>query len=940
WTTERLLNVARSLSLLDRNTTDDSALVSKLQGYRKSWMNNQPQGAEGLQSGGGVIVSGAAGFYMVSRINMSTTVDLFEEHDWLVLTYQSVITNQGGWYVNSTADWLDGGGGYRNDGIVAFVYQASMSTAQGYPIMWALENATTTIAITERRQTEEEVEQWNALGFSNYFDVGYGADSKANAAYAKSDIHSLPFATRPKSKRNSHYLSVPPAQRHQRLISARSTAEQPLDEQGYGYYDSEGTKPMVFILDSGFGYHPALDNLVEIGISPYASVTDWSYVVPNSITLPRIDPSRAWPENLRDAREFEQSIGHGTQVAMLAVGRTYGIAPDADVFIIKISNNYYDSNGGLQKALIQPGALEAAFEKVHRVVEATSRQGRAVVNLSAGLSTLQTARHPLWQAVFQAHMNEFDHNGVVFVQAAGNHGYRQPHRIWMNAVVPQRFGTSQNSIITVGGTDDHGRYWDATTPEGPPGIDLPGSITIWAQAVDVQARNVHGQETTQTGTSYASPQVAGLAAYALMQWPESFPGTGKEHNLAIKKKLVDMSYRRIPMAAQHTPGDPPSFPMPTDINVAYNNYWGPQGSCDASTPNGGTSGLSFARIFGRQTAEPDDDGYMCPHTSLIATPSPTPTTFVTSINPPSSVSTSDSSITIITTSSIMTGNVSLPTSAITSGATTTAPTRTSNSSSSMIMSSSFPPTNSSSTTQTSTSMWPTTPFITSESGTVWSYDLLTLTLPSDSAHSSSHTTTITLVGPVGGSISTTISLSGPTSTTTTSSGASSQSTSTSSSFTEPTSTTTTSSSTSSISTKPASTASPATSTATGPKPKPTEYHKGDGCGNDDCSSCASDDWHLDCTESDTEWNCACVWQSSCHGQVTGHCLDDCGKYKIGFCDTSLDQVTYPNGKCTCEQYSCREPRGCQSGTICPSGKDPTCHFNEVGAGLTGYCECG
>ncbi|KAI1260451.1 hypothetical protein F5Y18DRAFT_253706 [Xylariaceae sp. FL1019] len=946
WTTERLLNVARSLSLLDRNSTDNSALISKLQRYRNDWMNNQPQGAEGLKSGGGVIVSGAAGFHIVSRIDMSTTIDLFEIRSWWVETYETVITSQGGWYVNSTADWLDGGGGYRNGGEeynVGFGYLAEMSTAQGFPLIWALENATTTIAWTWLQRNAEDLERWQALNISEWADIGVGDAGKTNAAYARSFSETSSFASKSIFERDKHYFQVPPAMRHQRLISARSTSIEPLDKQGFGYYDSKGTKPLVIIIDTGFNYQ-APGNLEEIGISRAASLTDWSYVVPNRITLPGIDPAKAWPEAPTDAffelpAQAGSYIGHGTQVAMMAVGRTYGLAPFADVFIIKVANAYKDATGTLMNGRVEPTALNDAFENVHRVVGRRSRQRRAVVNLSLQLSPMPDIEAATWQRVFRFHMDKLDRNGVVFVQAAGNSGRGSSNPKWMSDQFPQKFGTRDNSMITVGGTDDHGRYWAKTTPEGPPGAAFPGSITIWAQAKDVTVKNAMGRETQFSGTSFAAPQVAGLAAYALMQWPGLFPNTGKEHTLAVKKKLVEMSYRRIPMAQQYSPDDKPVWARPTEINVAYNNYWGPQGNCDASISSRGTGELSFLQVFGRQTITPDDDGYMCPYAPLNPNSSPTPTTFMTSVSSSNIVSVSSgqsistnpvsanaSSVTTIATSNIVSSMSSLNLSS--SGFTQfTAVSGSVSLTSSSITSTGTNTTVTSVTQQSSTSAWPTTPFLTSESGSLLSYDFLTLTLPSDSAHSGPFTTTFTLVEPVGTSIFTTIylsePLSTPTSTKPTSSSASLQSTSTSISSTEPT-----------------STASSTTFTSTAPKPKPTEYHKGEGCGNDDCSSCAGDDWHLDCTESDTEWSCACVWQSGCDNQVTGHCLDDCGKYKINTCHTDVDRIAYPYGKCECTELHCRDPRGCRTGTTCPSGKEATCHINGVGGGLSGYCECG
>jgi subtilisin family serine protease len=52
--------------------------------------------------------------------------------------------------------------------------------------------------------------------------------------------------------KKNNWSPVPPAKDHQRLLSANSTNNLPLSQQGYGYYSPAGEGITVYVLDSGF----------------------------------------------------------------------------------------------------------------------------------------------------------------------------------------------------------------------------------------------------------------------------------------------------------------------------------------------------------------------------------------------------------------------------------------------------------------------------------------------------------------------------------------------------------------------------------------------------------------------------------------------------------------------------------------------------------------
>lgn len=82
--------------------------------------------------------------------------------------------------------------------------------------------------------------------------------------------------------------------------------------------------------------------------------------------------------------------GHGTPVAALAAGRTFGIAPQAGIYSIKVLQCGWKRCANGQIEIVQMGithrALRAATDQIEKVVKQRNLQGKAVVNLSWGKS--------------------------------------------------------------------------------------------------------------------------------------------------------------------------------------------------------------------------------------------------------------------------------------------------------------------------------------------------------------------------------------------------------------------------------------------------------------------------------------------------------------------------------------------------------------------------
>lgn len=126
--------------------------------------------------------------------------------------------------------------------------------------------------------------------------------------------------------------------------------------------------------------------------------------------------------------------------------------------------------------------------------------------------------------------------GIVIVIGGGN----RPERT-LGDVTPQRYGRVDNALITVASLDASGLFSKINTriAAARDGVDpeLTGAYTVNAQGGQVKVAVAHEQTYYRytDGASFASPQVAGLAAYFM-----GLPNNGLPANpvLAVKQKLV------------------------------------------------------------------------------------------------------------------------------------------------------------------------------------------------------------------------------------------------------------------------------------------------------------------------------------------------------------------------------------------------------------------
>lgn len=239
--------------------------------------------------------------------------------------------------------------------------------------------------------------------------------------------------------------------------------------------------------------------------------------------------------------------GHGTHVAGLVGGRTYGVAKGITLYAVKV----LDGNGDGTLGSITMGMMMAIEQASLR------KPRRGVINLSLG--------GPKSTLVDDAVISMVQ-NGLFVAIAAGN-DYGDAC-----AYSPSDLGGgANNGILTVGASD----IYDSRavfSNDGP-------CVDIFAPGVSIASDWFTGSTATEvlSGTSMATPLVLGVAALVLNQnltlspsevrsvvlqqaTPNVISGTSTSGDLLYS--LIDLSTIRLPITPAPTFVVPPPVPVP------------------------------------------------------------------------------------------------------------------------------------------------------------------------------------------------------------------------------------------------------------------------------------------------------------------------------------------------------------------------------------------
>ncbi|WP_199872897.1 S8 family peptidase [Inediibacterium massiliense] len=222
--------------------------------------------------------------------------------------------------------------------------------------------------------------------------------------------------------------------------------------------------------------------------------------------------------------------GHGTHVAGIAAGSGYanekytGIAPEANIIGIKV----LDETGS--------GSTSDILAGVQWTIDNKDKYNIKVLNMSLGSPADKSYQQdPLAKAAAAA-----VNSGLTVITAAGNSG-PNPSSITSPGNSP--------SVITVGAADDNKTtsYEDdfvADFSSRGPAIGGVSKPDLVAPGVDIMSlsNKGHSSYVTHSGTSMASPMVAGTAALMYEKDPNLSPSQVKQKLLGTAVNIGDTRY--------------------------------------------------------------------------------------------------------------------------------------------------------------------------------------------------------------------------------------------------------------------------------------------------------------------------------------------------------------------------------------------------------------
>ena len=234
-----------------------------------------------------------------------------------------------------------------------------------------------------------------------------------------------------------------------------------------------------------------------------------TYVVDTGIDIdhPQFESRAVWGANFADEEDTDCN-NHGTHVAGLIGSRDYGVCKDANLYAVKV----LDCRGSGSLSGVIRG-IEWVFKKHTQTSRVSGKQVKSIINMSLGGGYSNALNRAVERCLMK-------NNDFYIVVAAGNENQDTC------GVSP----ASAENVISVMASDERdNRAWFSNWGK---------CAVIYSPGVDVLSTIPGGDTARYSGTSMASPVVAGVLNHYLDMYPQHSQKQMKEIMQQLATKNV------------------------------------------------------------------------------------------------------------------------------------------------------------------------------------------------------------------------------------------------------------------------------------------------------------------------------------------------------------------------------------------------------------------
>jgi subtilisin family serine protease len=316
-----------------------------------------------------------------------------------------------------------------------------------------------------------------------------------------------------------------------------------------------GAGSVIYVMDTGI-----LASHSEFASSTSGSRVSAGFDATQAVTIGR---SRCTSDNKATAPCFENteelaSASHGTGVASIAAGKNVGVAPEAMVVSVRVMNER-----GLATTRTYLDGLNAIVAHAWDPASPSFRTG--IVNISGwvlerlnGMPARDVVPYAAVEQKIREMIGGVDANGrpdpngkrFLFVVAANNtDGGCGPTGTIDR--FPAILGAKMDGLITVGGMTADNHTWSGS---------CHGGVEVLAPAQGIFSATITASDhyrgrrpNLRSGTSFASPIIAGIAARMLAERPDLSPQQLEWWIAATPSRVEDPSAQMADGRVAHVP---------------------------------------------------------------------------------------------------------------------------------------------------------------------------------------------------------------------------------------------------------------------------------------------------------------------------------------------------------------------------------------------------